>query len=152
MSFFRTQDEAKQNLEFYKKNRDSVKFNNRDYDWYIPTGNKTEFYVYQDPPLGVSNPLCYKCILVELRRSGHNEPVTLVAEYNIDDNGNELEMIDYSVFREETLFNARDDIQNFGITIDKRLCLTGDKLYQNFVNFSQYVKQQIDIKNKELFN
>lgn len=147
--FFRTKEEAETNLKNQKENKTIYDF--RDYEWYVPTGNIIEFYVYQNPPIGVDFPMYFRCVLVELTRSGHNDYVTIAAGYRVNDNGNESNnLFGYQWEIDKDIDDMNMQILDKGVIFNGIHCLCGDEQYTDFDDLKKYVKKQIDIRNKNV--
>ncbi len=84
--YFVTKEDAEKHLdELRSKNKPIYP---EDGDWYEPTLEMEEFYVYQDPPLGITNILYGKCFVAELVRRGYDDIVCLAGVYPVDNEGN----------------------------------------------------------------
>jgi hypothetical protein len=109
-----------------------------------------EFYVYQDPSLGIENPIFGMCQCVCMRRKGYDDPVSLAGLYKVDDNGNVVgAMIGYDKV-EGSISELRKKIKDNGIKGYGKLFLVGDEFYKNFDKIKDYAEQQIKNKSENL--
>jgi len=120
-------------------------------NWYEITSIVETLYMYQLPPNGINNVLLARCYVVELRNKGINEPVCIAGLYEIDKNDNITNnLIGTKIFKNMDLVNTVNEIIKTGMVGKGRIYITNKEIYKNFKVFREYIKEQIDNRNKNI--
>lgn len=146
--YFVTEKQAKEKIDKLISENKPIK--PEDNEWYEQTLME-EFYVYQMPSLGISQPLYGVCYVAEFVRRGYDDPVCLAGVYKADDNGNPTGTIMGYKKIDGKLSVGIQDIEEHGIKGYGKQYNTGDSLYKNLNKLKTYVQKEIDKRdNKDL--
>ena len=112
-----------------------------------------EFYVYQDPPLGVTQIIYGKCCCTSRRRKGYDDPVAFAGVYTVDEEtGNITSQLQGYKKIDGTLADIEAKIINEGIKGYGKLFLTGGQIFHDFNTLKEYIQPQIENRDNSLSN
>lgn len=145
--FFWSKEEADKAKEIYKQNKNKIRFDYHDYEWYTHDSDTEEFYLCQDIPLGVSFPLYFKCILTNFLLRGHNENTTIAAFYKVDSSGNDGEFIGYQIYDFCDFNKVKQIFKSDGVTINDKPCTLNIDYCYDFAKLKKYIDDFIETRN-----
>ena len=150
--YFVTEEDAKKHFQEIKNNTPSgqdSKIYPEDQEWWVQTG-ETYFYMYEEPPLGVTDIIYGLCECCEFRKYGYDDVVTLASFYKLDRKGNKdgrmLESKEFDCQLNSVCKNIEND---GGISVDKYIFSSGKgSPYETWEEMKEYATNEVELKNK----
>jgi len=157
--YFVTKNEADKKLkELQKQQKDNenVRIDSEDIDWYEINDDKEEFYIYSTFVLSETNKIdetyeknthnmqknhymIGKCCLVELRRRGYDDFVTLAGIYST----NNPKMIGRKIYKTKKIGETIKEIQTNGILCYGEHFKIADDIYMDFQQINDFAEQKL---------
>ena len=157
--YFVTKNEADKKLkELQKQQKDdeNVRIDSEDIDWYEINDDKEEFYIYSTFVLSGTNKIdetyeknthnmqknhymIGKCCLVELRRRGYDDFVTLAGIYST----NNPKMIGRKIYKTKKIGETIKEIQTNGIMCYGEHFKIADEIYMEFQQINDFAEQKL---------
>ena len=148
--YFVTKEQANINIENKKQNNEPIYA--EDGDWY-EHGEEIKFYVYQDPPIGVTNILYGEVTIIEFLRRGYDDVISIAGIYSVDENTgitDETKLMGVYIFEGLTIMQVFQEINEHGIRGYGKLYITGGRRFVDFDKLYKYSIEQVNKKNKKL--